>query len=73
MSKIVKIVRPIYNGMYRDTYDVQYIREDGGFFWKTYTIRGEMIQKHFDFIMAHSSTPVYSLRSLRHTMDVWKR
>ena len=60
MSEIVKIVRARYNGMYRDTYDVQYKKEDGSFFWKTYTIRGSMIQKHFDFMMTYPGTSVYS-------------
>lgn len=67
---IRKIVMYRKNGMYTDKYDVLYDGNNGKTFWRTYQIKGEMLQKHFDFIMSYPSNRVES-KSGKHIADVW--
>lgn len=55
LGEITQITRYIKNGMYDDTYTVCYGKSN----YKRYTIKGEMINKHFDFIMNAKCEEIY--------------
>lgn len=68
---IKKIIMYRCNGMYTNKYDVCYEGKNGRTFWRTYTIKGEMMQKHFEFIMNHNSECIHS-KSGKHIADKWE-
>lgn len=68
---IEKIIMYRMNGMYTDEYDVKYIKPNGYTFWRRYKIKGEMINKHFKFLMEHSSKSIYS-KNGKHVQDTWE-
>ena len=63
---IVKMVRPVKNGMYTDKYTVIY--ESG--VTRTFTIKGGMIKSHLDFMMS-ADVDVRRAASGKHTADVF--
>lgn len=69
---IRKIVMYRSNGMYTDKYDVLYNGKNGKTYWRTYTIKGEMTQKHFDFIMSHTAERIESVNG-KHIADKWEK
>ena len=56
LGKITAITRYIKNGMYKDEYTVKYSNGD----YREYRIKGEMINKHFFFMMNATSEPIYN-------------
>lgn len=63
---IVKMVRPVKNGMYTDKYTVTY--ESG--VTRTFTIKGGMIKSHLDFMMS-ADVEVRRAANGKHTSDVF--
>lgn len=63
---IVKMVRPVKNGMYADKYTVTY--ESG--VTRTFTIKGGMIKSHLDFMM-NADVDVRRAANGNHTSDVF--
>lgn len=63
---IAKITRTIKNGMYTNKYTVYFTNG----YHRDFTINGEMIDKHFDFIMKAKCTPFYK-KDGRHTADIF--
>lgn len=63
---IVKMVRPVKNGMYTDKYTVTY--ESG--VTRTFKIVGGMIKSHLDFMMS-ADVKVIRTESGKHTSDVF--
>lgn len=67
---IKKIIMYYRNGMYTDSYEVCYTTDNGGLFWKRYTIRGQMCDKHFRFIITHKCIPHYRKNGF-HSYDTY--
>lgn len=65
LGKITQITRFYKNGMYTDNYSVRYQSGD----YREYTIKGKMINKHFDFMMNAKCEPIYSEKDGRHFAD----
>lgn len=65
-AAIVKMVRPVKNGMYTDKYTVTY--ESG--VTRTFKIVGGMIKSHFSFMMS-ADVEVIRTESGKHTSDVF--
>lgn len=63
---IVKMVRPVKNGMYTDKYTVTY--ESG--VTRTFKIVGGMIKSHLDFMMS-ADVEVIRADNGKHTSDVF--
>lgn len=65
-ATIVRMNRPVKNGMYTDKYTVTY--ESGA--TRTFTIKGGMIKSHLDFMMS-ADVEVRRAASGKHTSDVF--
>lgn len=65
-ATIIRMTRPVNNGMYTDKYTVTY--ESG--VTRTFTIKGGMIKSHLDFMMT-ADVEVRRAASGKHTSDVF--